>query len=123
MFPPSLKSCLPRQTELPRLLSRPLDFARGYAISLTVLCVGSLADLLTTWHNLRLYGPGVETHPVQRLVSQVAGVNAGVPIAKAFQFAFVLLVAAWWKPWTRPILLICGVLYLAASISNYFLLL
>lgn len=88
-----------------------------------MLFIGSAADLITTYHNLRLYGPQAEAHPVQRWVSQVVGVSAGVPIAKFIQLAFVLLVAAWWRPWTGWLLALCGLLYTAAAVSNYFLLL
>jgi hypothetical protein len=32
------------------------------------------------------------------------------------------LVAAWWRPWCRWILLTCAGLYTLAAVSNYFLL-
>jgi len=54
-------------------------------------------------------------------VSLLVGVEAGVPIAKLLQLGFVLLVAAWWRPWCRWILLACGCLYALAATSNYFL--
>jgi hypothetical protein len=114
---------LPRQSELPRLVHRPAEFARSYWISLSLLALGTAADLVTTYHNLRLYGPEAEAHPVQRWVSQLIGVSLGVPLAKLIQFAFVLGVATWWKPWTRWLLALCGLLYIAAAVSNYFLLL
>ena len=114
---------LPRQTEVPRLLAHPLAFARAYWLPLMVLIAGAIADGVTTYRNLVLYGPDVEAHVVQRWVSEVMGVRAGVPIAKLIQLAFVLLVAAWWRGWTPWLLLICGVLYSAAAISNYYLLL
>jgi hypothetical protein len=46
-----------------------------------------------------------------------------VPVAKAIQLAFVLLVAAWWRPWCPWLLGACGLLYGAAAVSNHFLLL
>lgn len=114
---------LPRHSELPRLVQHPRQFAKHYWLPLTLLLVGTMADMITTFHNLRLYGPGIEAHPVQRWVSLVVGVTAGVPIAKLFQLAFVLFVAAWWRPWTSWLMGVCGVLYAAAAVSNYFLLL
>ncbi|HET6250144.1 MAG TPA: hypothetical protein VFE47_20805 [Tepidisphaeraceae bacterium] len=111
---------IPVQTELPRLFRTPRRFVQAYRLPLLILWVGAVADLYTTWHNLRLYGPQVESHIVQRWFSEILGVEWGVPLAKMGQCAFVVLVAAWWKPWTPWILTLCGILYTAASISNYY---
>jgi len=73
---------IPRQSELPRLLNDPLVFARIYWLPLAILLAGAAADCITPYHNLVLYGPGVEAHVVQRWASQIVGVHAGVPIAK-----------------------------------------
>jgi hypothetical protein len=113
---------LPRDTVLPLLLTRPLRFRDRYRWFLLWLLIGASCDLFTTLWNLRTYGPAIEVHIVQRWLSHGLGVDAGVPIAKAIQLMFVLLVAAWWRPWCKWILGICGTLYLLASISNYFLL-
>lgn len=86
------------------------------------LLIGASCDLFTTLWNLRQYGPAIEVHVVQRWLSHWLGVDAGVPLAKVIQLSFVLLVAAWWRPWCRWIVLTCGTLYFLASISNYFLL-
>lgn len=112
---------IPRQTELRRLFSTPAGFIRGYWLPLLILAIGATADVITTLVNLRLYGPDVEVHIVQRWVSQVFGVEAGVPLAKLGQLAFVLFVAAWWKPWTPWLLSLCGLLYAAAAVNNHFL--
>ena len=117
-----VKSILPRRSELPRLLCRPGGFARSYRAPLLVLLASATADMVTTLINLRRYGPDVEAHVVQRWVSELVGVNAGVPIAKVIQLAFVVLVAAWWRPWTPWLLALCGLLYTAAAVSNHFLL-
>ena len=87
------------------------------------MVLGAAADVFTTLWNLRAYGPMVETHIVQRWVSQLVGVEAGVPLAKLLQLAFVIFVAAWWRPWCAALLIACGCLYAAAAVSNYFLLL
>ena len=113
----------PRRSELPRLLRHPGSFVRAYWAPLVILLAGATADLVTTYHNLRLYGPAVEAHPVQRLVSEILGVRVGVPLAKLAQVAFVLLVAAWWRPWTTWLLVLCGLLYFAAAVNNHYLLL
>jgi hypothetical protein len=114
---------IPLKTELPRLLLTPRRFAQAYRIPLLILLIGATADLFTTWHNLRLYGWQIEAHIVQRWFSEILGVEAGVPLAKMGQCMCVVLVAAWWKPWTPWMLTLCGLLYGAAAVSNYFLLL
>ena len=114
---------VPRQSELPRLLKHPLVFARIYRLPLAILFAGAAADCVTTYRNLVLYGPDVEAHVVQRWVSEVVGVHAGVPLAKLLQVGFVVGVAAWWRRWTPWLPIVCGLLYGAAAVSNYNLLL
>ena len=97
-------------------------FIRRYRWPLVVLLIGATADAITTLINLRLYGPEIEVHLVQRWVSHLVGVTAGVPLAKLSQLAFVIVVSAWWRPWCAILLTLCGVLYAAAAVSNYFLL-
>jgi hypothetical protein len=114
---------LPRHSAIPILLSTPRGFVRLYRIPLVLLVLGASADVFTTLWNLRAYGPMVETHVVQRWISQLIGVEAGVPMAKLVQLAFVVFVAAWWRPWCATLLVVCGCLYAAAAVSNYLLLL
>lgn len=114
---------LPRDSALPIAVRTPRRFLRRYRWPLVALVCGAAADVFTTLWNLRSYGPGVEAHTVQRWVSELIGVEAGVPVAKLIQLAFVLLVAAWWRPWCGAILCTCAALYAAAAVSNYFLLL
>ena len=114
---------VPRQTELPRLLRHPQEFARVYWLPLAILFAGAVADCATTYHNLVLFGPEVEAHVAQRWVSEVVGVRAGVPLAKMIQLGFVIAVAAWWRRWTPALLIICGLLYGVAAVSNFYLLL
>lgn len=118
-LPGPLRALLPRDTSTPLLLTHPRAFAARYRWALVWLVLGASADVFTTLWNLRELGPGVEVHPPQRLLSEWLGVEAGVPLAKAVQLAFVVLVAAWWRPWCRPILLLCGTLYALAAMSNY----
>jgi hypothetical protein len=112
---------LPRDSALPMLFRHPRQFIKTNRWALFVLVLGAGADVFTTLWNLRAYGAGVEVHLVQRWVSQIVGIEAGVPLAKVGQLAFVVLVAAWWRPWCRWILLACGCLYATAAMSNYFL--
>ena len=112
---------IPKDSALPQLLLRPREFVRSYRWFLVALLAGASADVFTTLWNLRAYGAGVEVHIVQRWVSQLVGVEAGVPLAKLGQLFFVILVAAWWRPWCRWILLSCACLYALAAMSNYFL--
>jgi len=104
------------------LLTQPLEFRNRYRWPLVVLLIGASCDLFTTLWNLREYGPGIELHVPQRMLSEWFGVEIGVPLAKAGQLIFVLLVAAWWRPWCKWVLMLSGSLYLLASVSNYFLL-
>jgi hypothetical protein len=114
---------LPHRTELPTLVKSPALFSTRYRWALIILLIGATADVITTLINLQRYGPGVEVHLAQRMVSQIIGVTLGVPIAKVIQLAFVILIAAWWRPWCAAILCLCGLLYSCAAISNHFLLL
>jgi len=114
---------LPARTEWPLLLRQPGRFAARYWIPLLVLAVGPTADAITTYQNTVQYGSGIEVHPVQRWVFDLLGADIGVPIAKVVQVSFVVLVAAWWRPWCAWLLALCGGLYGYAAASNHFLLL
>ena len=114
---------LPSDTELPQLLRHPRAFLIRYRWEMLVLWAGTSADLWTTLVNIEKYGPGIEAHVVQRMMSELFGIAVGVPLAKSFQFLFVVVVAAWWKPWCRWVLILCGILYGAAAVSNHWLLL
>ena len=111
---------IPRHSELPTLWQHPRKFLERYRYSLALLVVGAALDALTTYANVRQFGPHVETHPVQRLFFERLGPAVGVPLAKLLQFGFVIFVAAWWRPWTRWLLLVCGALYTLAAVSNHF---
>ncbi|HEY1686792.1 MAG TPA: hypothetical protein VGG19_18670 [Tepidisphaeraceae bacterium] len=112
---------LPQNSAYPLLLQNPREFVERYRWPLVILILGASADLFTTLWNLRTYGPGIEVHVVQRWVSQIVGVELGVPLAKFAQVGFVILVAAWWRPWCKWILILAGTLYALAAMSNYFL--
>ena len=114
---------LPRNSAIPILFNMLREFVWLYRIPLAVLVLGASADAFTTLWNLRAFGPMVEAYVVQRWVSQMIGVEAGVPMAKLVQLGFVVFVAAWWRPWRGTVLWVCGCLYAAAAVSNYFLLL
>jgi hypothetical protein len=116
------RNCLPHNSALPLLAERPREFIKIYRWSPVALVLGASADLFTTLWNLRLYGVRVEVHVVQRWLSQLIGIEAGVPLAKFGQLACVIFVAAWWRPWCRWILLICSVVYALAAVCNYFML-
>jgi hypothetical protein len=111
---------LPRRTNLRLLWRRPGRLAFAYWPALAALGLAALADGLTTWHNLRQFGPEVELHPAQRIVSHILGVTAGVPVAKLIQLGFVVAVACWWRPWCAWLLWGCAALYALAALSNHF---
>ena len=114
---------LPRRTNWLIFLRRPRVLLRAYAWPLGMLSVGALLDVLTTYHNVRQYGPEVEMHLVQRFVMSTLGPAVGVFTAKAIQLIFVIAVATWWRPWCTALLITCGVLYTAAAINNWWLIL
>jgi hypothetical protein len=111
---------LPRKTNLRLLWRRPGIFLRCYFNVLLALLLASALDAVTTYRNASEYGVEIELHPVQRLVQAMLGPELGVPAAKAIQLGFVVLMAAWWRPWTRLILAVCAGLYLLAGLSNHF---
>jgi hypothetical protein len=112
---------LPRRTNLRILCRRPRRFARAYRAALVLLSMAVAADAVTTLRNMRQFGADIELHIVQRLVSELLGVNLGVPVAKLIQLGFVLLVASWWRPWCAWMLWGCAVLYALAALSNHFM--
>ena len=111
---------VPQETELKALACTPLLFATRYGWWLAILAVGAFFDALTTYQFLITLGPECEVHPVQRLFFHYLPPLLAVPLVKSMQVGFVLLVAAWWRPWCRWILLLCGVLYGLAALSNHF---
>ncbi len=111
---------IPANSELPGLINRPGSFLARYRYALIILLIGAVVDGMTTYTNVREFGTHVETHPVQRWVFDWFGAGIGVPLAKIIQMGFVVFVAAWWKPWTRWVLILCGLLYSAAALSNHF---
>src|SRR5262245_12270631 len=114
-----IKAVTPGSTDLPLLLEHPRRFAKTYRWPLVFLVLAAALDLFTTLWNIREYGAHIEVHPVQRLVVETIGVEAGVPIAKFVQFCFVVLVASWWRPWCRWVILVCATLYLLAACNNW----
>ena len=112
------------RSNLPLLVRRPLLFARAYRWPLAVLAVGAVADAATTHDVLSSYGAGVELHPVQRLFAHLFGTSAAaVAGMKLVQTAFVVFVAALWRRWCAAVMVLCGVLYALAAVSNHFRLL
>src|SRR4051794_33196293 len=111
---------IPRHSDLSLLAKHPAKFAHRYRWALLVLLAGATADAVTTYLNVRPYGPDIEAHPVQRFVYKLVGPAVGVPLAKLIQVGFVLFVAAWWRPWCQWVIATCGVLYLVAALFNHF---
>jgi uncharacterized membrane protein len=103
------------------LFRQPKVFAQTYRLELFILLIGASADAVTTLINVSRYGADIEVHPVQRLFFHLFGPVIGVLSAKVGQWAFVLFVAAWWRPWCTYILLATGLLYFVAALSNHFM--
>ena len=108
------------ETHLPLLCKQPKEFARRFRWPLVILGIGALLDAITTMEFLCFFGADSEIHLPQRWVCQMLGVIPGVPIAKALQVAFAVLVAAAWRKWTPWLMGLCGILYTLAAASNHF---
>ena len=111
------------KSDLPTLVTRPLLFARMYALPLAVLLTGTIMDAVTTMINLSRYGTDVEVHAVLRIVMQIVGVPAGAILGKLAQMAAAIVVAAVWRPWCKWLMYAAGLIYAAAGVSNRHLLL
>ena len=82
--------------------------------------VGATLDAATTIVFMLKYGADAEVHPVICLMAHILGPVAGTVLGKIGQVVFVVFVASLWRPWCRWLILLCGTLYLLASISNHF---
>jgi hypothetical protein len=112
-----------KKSNLKLLVRRPIKLARFYWVSLVVLTVGCALDAITTMGFLRVYGGAAEVHPVAQYLFFMLPPEVGAPLAKLAQFVAAILVANVWRFWTRWLLLLAGVLYTLAAISNHFQLL
>ncbi|MBI4582249.1 MAG: hypothetical protein HY718_21315, partial [Planctomycetes bacterium] len=87
------------------------EITDAYRWPLFILLVGAFFDGLTTYQFLQTLGPEVEVHPVQQLLFTWLPPLLGVLLAKTGQVVAAILLAAWWRPWCRWIMLVCGVIY------------
>jgi hypothetical protein len=92
---------------------------RRYWPALLVLLTGASLDAMTTIPNVQQFGPLVEANPIHRLVMAALGATVGTIIGKIVQVAFVVLVAGVWPPWCPWVMVVCGLLYTAAAVSNH----
>ena len=111
------------KSNLRLLVHHPLTFCRVYRWELAVLFVGAVLDAVTTMRTVLAYGAETELHPVGRFVMQLLGPVAGTLVGKAAQVVCAVFVAALWRPWCGWLLVVCGVLYALAAVSNHFALL
>ncbi|MDY7010688.1 MAG: hypothetical protein SVV80_08045 [Planctomycetota bacterium] len=102
------------------LTRRPRIFVRIYRWELLFLLVGATLDAVTTIVFMRKYGAGAEVHPVICLMAHILGPVAGTVLGKTGQVVFAVFVASLWRRWCRVIMLLCGGLYVLASVSNHF---
>jgi len=103
------------------LLTRhPLVFARAYRWALLVLLIGAVLDGVTTYRNVCLYGPESEMHPGGWMVLSILGPGWGTLVTKLGQVAAAIVVASLWRPWCRWLMVLAGVLYAAAAVSNHY---
>ena len=107
-------------TNLHILARRPLLFARKYWLSLAAVTLAAALDMITTIRMMNAYGPEIEMHAPMRIMAEVFGVDLGVVLGTLGRLAFVVLVAAIWRPACRAVMLLCAVLYTLAAMSNHF---
>ena len=105
------------------LLRRPRVFLRAYRWPMIFLLLAAAADAASTIPDVRTFGYQVETHPAMRLMMYLLGPMLGCIVGKVIQVVFVIGMACLWRAWCPWILLLCGLGYWAASISNTFRLL
>ena len=98
-------------------------FARIYRWELLFLLAGATLDAATTVVFMLKYGADAEVHLAVRLMAHILGPVAGPVLGKIGQVIFVVFVGSLWRLWCRWLMLLCGVLYLLASVSNHFVLL
>jgi hypothetical protein len=115
-----LASIVPQRSHLGLLLTDPLRFRELYRWPLFLLVVAAFFDGLTTYQFLQALGPEVEVHPVQRLLFTWLPPLAGIVLAKTAQVIAAVLVAAWWQPWCKWLILITACGYGLAAVSNHF---
>jgi hypothetical protein len=115
-----LTAIIPRKTHLPLLLTNPLRFRDLYRWPLFALVLAAFFDGLTTYRFLHTLGPEAEVHPVQRILFTYLTPMAGILLAKGGQVICAVLVAAWWQPWCKWLILVTAALYGLAAVSNYF---
>ena len=105
------------------LVRRPGALVRAYRVALLFLLAAAAADVATSIPSLLVHGPAAEVHPAHRMVIQLLGPVAGPILGKISQLAFVVFVACLWRRWCGWMLVLCGVFYAAAAVSNHFMLL
>ena len=109
------------RSNLPLLRHHPWRFVRTYWVPLTILLIGGTLDAITTWESLGRHGPEVELHPGFRMMLRIFGTSpAVVSILKTVQVLAAVFVAALWDKWTSALMVLCGVLYTLAAVSNHY---
>jgi len=111
------------RSNLRLLLHHPSVFARAYRWPIAILLAGAVLDAATTAVTVATYGAEAEVHLAQRWVMACLGPILGTISAKLIQVAAAVLVASLWRAWCGWLMVLCGLLYTLAAVSNHFLLL
>ena len=102
------------------VLRRPGLFLGIYRWSILVLLIGLIADGTTTYRFVGEFGPRSELHPAMMIVLEVLGRNVGIVVGSVGRLAAVILVAGLFRKWRGRLMLICGILYCLAAVTNHF---
>lgn len=111
---------IPGKCLIGSMIRDPFGFRKEYKWPLFILVLGAFLDGITTYQFLHTIGPDGEVHPVQRLVFTYLPPMPGILFAKSCQVAFAILVAAWWQPWCKWLMITTGGVYMLAAMSNHF---
>jgi len=105
------------------VLRHPRLFLGIYRWPILVLLVGLIVDGITTYRFVGEFGPRSELHPAMWIVLEVLGRDVGIVVGSIGRLIAVIFVAGLFRKWRGRLLLICGILYCLAAVSNHFRLL
>lgn len=97
---------------------RSRGYFREFAPYLVASFIATAADFWSTYHFMSSDGPDGELHPVVRLLSRLLGPLAGPFIGKLGQYAGLVFLTIFCRPYARIIFIVITVIYLYAAWYN-----
>lgn len=90
----------------------------SWRLALSILCLGTAADLATTLWFFHHGGIDLETHPAIRLFGYAYGRTLGPVLAKSLQCGALWWLSRRWPRWGIPLAWCAGVAAFAAAVHN-----